>query len=268
MTLKVTSGGWLDPAHPDGVVINNAVLALNPGLRTGGTIGVRIDGRTHDLPIIGVAKEMTPQPVVYAGRSVLASVAGVTSDSARTYRVVTREHTDAAQLAAAHALEQAFASRGMEVASLQRMGDAKKGILDHLVIIMVILTLSASIVVLVGAIGLTSTLTINVVQRTREIGVMSAIGAAPRTIAGQIWGEAVVIGLLSWVVASLLAVPVTWVLQSVTGRMFFRIPLDFTLAADALGLWLVLVIVLSSFSSFYPAWRAARLTVREALAHV
>jgi putative ABC transport system permease protein len=268
LAMNVVAGRWLDPAHPEGVVINNAVLALNPTLRAGGTIGIRIEGRTHQLPIVGVARELTPQAVVYTGRSVLAGVAGVTSDSARTYRIVTREHTDAAQLAAARTLEQTFAERGMEVSALQRMSDAKKGILDHLVIIMVILTLSASIVVLVGAIGLTSTLTINVVQRTREIGVMSAIGAAPRTIAGQIWGEAIAIGLLSWLVAALLAMPVTWLLQTVTGRMFFRIPLDFTLAADALGLWLALVILLSSLSSFYPAWRAARLPVREALAHV
>lgn len=268
LAMRVTSGRWLDPARVDGVVVNNAVVTLHPGLRVGGTIGLRVDGRTHELPIVGIVKELTPQAVVYAGRSVLASVAGQTGDSSRTWRVVTREHSDDAQLAVARTLEQTFAARGMEVSAIQRMGDAKKGILDHLVIIMVILTLSASIVVLVGAIGLTSTLTINVVQRTREIGVMSAIGAAPRTIAGQIWGESVVIGLLSWAVAAVLAAPVTWLLQTVTGRMFFRAPLDFMMAGGATLLWLGLVVVLSSFSSFYPAWRAARLTVREALAHV
>lgn len=268
LAMRVIAGRWLDPTRANGVVVNNAVVALNPKLRAGGTVGVRLDGRTHELPIVGVVKEMSPQPLIYAGRGVITNLTGDTGDSARTYRIVTHQHTDAAQLAVARELEQTFASRGYEVTIIQRMGDAKKGILDHLVIIMVILTLSASIVVLVGAIGLTSTLTINVVQRTREIGVMSAIGATPRTIAGQIWGEAIVIGLLSWLVATVLTMPVTWILQTVTGRMFFRIPLDFTLAGGALGLWLGLVVVLSSISSFYPAWRAARLTVREAMAHV
>ena len=268
LSFKQSAGRWLDAGTPDGVVINKAVVALNPTLRTGGRIGVRFEGRTHEFTILGVTRELTPQPILYGCPPAIRAITGKTGETARTMRIVTRDHTADGQLAAARALERTFASRGLEVGGLQRMEDAKKGILDHLVIIMVILTLSASMVVLVGAIGLTSTLTINVIQRTREIGVMSAIGATPRMIAGQVWSEAVLIGLLSWGVAALLSVPVTWALQSVTGRMFFRIPLELTLSFGAAGSWLALVVVLSTISSLYPSWRAARLTVREALAHV
>jgi putative ABC transport system permease protein len=268
LDLEVISGRWLDRSTPTGAVINNAVLALNPALRVGGAVGLRLDARTLEFPIVGVVKELTPQPVVYAPAPAMLAATGQSGAMARTIRIVTEQHTDAAQLAAARAVEGRFQDRGIEVAGLHRMGDMKKSVLDHLVIIMVILTLAASIVVLVGTIGLTSTLTINVLQRTREIGVMSAVGATPRMIAAQVWCEGIWISVLSWIAATLLAAPVSYVLETVTGRMFFRVPLDFTVSAGAAALWLGLVVVLASASSLYPAWRAARLTVREAIAHV
>jgi putative ABC transport system permease protein len=70
------------------------------------------------------------------------------------------------------------------------------------------------------------------------------------------------------VVAVLLAVPISWALETAAGRIFFRAPLDFTMSAPAAGAWLALVIVLATLGSVYPARRAARLPVREALNHV
>jgi putative ABC transport system permease protein len=131
-----------------------------------------------------------------------------------------------------------------------------------------VLTAAALVVVVVGSLALTSTLTLNVIQRTREIGVLGAIGATPRTIASHVWFEAMVFGLLSWAVANLIALPSSWLLESVTGRIFFGSPLDFRLSPMASALWLLLVVVLATVSSVYPAQRAARLSVREALAHV
>src|SRR5258705_1104244 len=80
LAMKIVRGRWLDPARLDGVVGNNAVGALNPTLRAGGTIGIRYEGRTHRVPILGVVKELTPQPVIYACKPLLSTVAGVTGD--------------------------------------------------------------------------------------------------------------------------------------------------------------------------------------------
>ncbi len=119
--------------------------------------------------------------------------------------------------------------------------------------------------VFVGGLGLTSALTLSVVQRTREFGVMAAIGATPGMLARQVWTEGVLLGLASWVVACVLTVPLSYALEAACGRIFFKLPLDFYASPLAAGQWLLLVLVLSSLSSFPPARRAARLTVREAL---
>ena len=75
------------------------------------------------------------------------------------------------------------------------------------------------------------------------------------------------IGLMSWCVANVFAVPIAWLLERTTGSIFLGAPLDFYLGLRAPLIWLGLVVVLASLSSAYPAWRAARLTVREALAY-
>jgi len=72
---------------------------------------------------------------------------------------------------------------------------------------------------------------------------------------------------LSWCVALALSAPASWLLESVCGNIFFKAPLAFYLSPGAAGTWLVLVFVLASLSSFYPARQATRLTVREALSY-
>ena len=74
-------------------------------------------------------------------------------------------------------------------------------------------------------------------------------------------------GVLSWGVAIAAAVPATMALDRVAGMLFIRMPLDYTMSPRAVVTWLALVLVLATLSSLYPAWRAARMTVREALAH-
>jgi putative ABC transport system permease protein len=263
----IQSGRWLGPADSTGVVINRAVMARNPSLTLGGKVGLRSDGRTLSLPIVGVAKELSPMPAVYARPAAVLRLSGRDPSRVRSLRVVTRRHDLAGQQAAARDLERAFEARGIELNALQELLDVRKSILDHLVIIMAVLAFASSVVVFVGALGLTSTLALNVLQRTREIGILGAIGARPGAIARQVWTESLAIGVSSWVAAVILAAPISWALEAACGQIFFKSPLDFYLSPRAILLWLGLVVVLATLSSIVPARRAARLTVREALTH-
>jgi putative ABC transport system permease protein len=267
LDLRRLGGRWLQSGDSNAAVINNAVLVRHPGLGIGDTVRVRLEGRTLGFPIAGIVKEMSPMPVIYAPAATVRAASGQSSETARSIRIVTADHSEAGQLAAAREIEQSFEEREIEISGLQRMLDLRKGILDHLVIIQTILTMAATLVVFVGSLGLASTLSIGVIQRTREIGVMGAIGATPGTIARQVWIESIVLGFLSWLLSLALAAPVSFVLESVTGQMFFKAPLEFFLSPAAAALWLALVLVLATLSSWAPARRAARLSVRDAIAH-
>jgi len=262
---RLIAGRWLAPGDDRAVVVNQAVALRGRGYSPGDSLRVRLRGQPVAFAVVGVARELAPMPAAYAPRAAVLAATGRSPDSTRTARIVLARHDDQAQREAARALERACEGAGLQVGSLQRMLDARQGILDHLVIIYSVLTLASVIVVFVGGLGLTSTLTLSVLQRTREIGVMSALGATPRTLATQVWIEGLVLGAMSWVAALLLTLPVSWALEQACGRIFLKAPLDFHLSPRALALWLAFVLVLATFSSFHPARRAARLRVNEAL---
>jgi putative ABC transport system permease protein len=76
-----------------------------------------------------------------------------------------------------------------------------------------------------------------------------------------------VIGVLSWTIAAILAWPVSKFVGDTFVRAMFRGGLDFSFEVRGLVIWLVVSIALSAVASFVPAWRASRTTVRESLAY-
>lgn len=138
---------------------------------------------------------------------------------------------------------------------------------QHMLMIYVFLIVMSVIIGGVGGLGLMTTMSLNVLERRREMGVMRAIGATPKTIWLMIVAEAVVIGLMSWAIAALLAWPVSKALGDLLVRAMFKSGLDFTFEPLGLLVWIVVSISLSAAASFLPAWKASRVTVREALAY-
>ncbi len=265
---RLQAGQWPGPEDSNRVAINQAVAMRAGGLAVGDSLRLRARGRTRAFAVAGITRELVPMPVVYSSRAAVEDLSGRSSDSTRNVRVVLAAHTDADQRAAARTLEQIANERGIGIDGIQRMADAKQGILDHLVIILSVLTLASAVVLFVGLLALTTTLALSVVQRTREFGVMSALGATPRAIATQVWVEAMLLSGLSAIVAFVLSVPVSFALEAVCGRIFFKFPLDPWISPAACAGWLVLVVVLGSLASLLPARRAARLLVRDALGQV
>jgi len=112
-----------------------------------------------------------------------------------------------------------------------------------------------------------TTMSLNVLERRREMGVMRALGATPRIVWLMIVAEGIVIGLLSWTIAALLAWPVSKAIGDLFVKALFHSGLDFTFEPLGLVIWLLVSIGLSAVASFLPAWKASRITVREALAY-
>jgi putative ABC transport system permease protein len=108
----------------------------------------------------------------------------------------------------------------------------------------------------------------SVIERTREFGVMRAIGAKSKTIMRNIISEGVFIGLMSWVIALPLSIPLTLGIDYLIGTMSFRSPLPLIVSPMGLVIWLSVIVVGSIAASAYPAQQASRLTVRETLAYV
>jgi putative ABC transport system permease protein len=125
----------------------------------------------------------------------------------------------------------------------------------------------AALVATVGGLGLMGTMSINVLERTREIGVMRAIGASDGAVRGVVMAEGVFIGLLSWIIGTVMAVPLGKWFSDGLGIGFMGSPFPYEFSVQG-ALWCLLgVVVIAAAASAWPAWHASRLTVREVLAY-
>jgi putative ABC transport system permease protein len=157
---------------------------------------------------------------------------------------------------------------GVGVASTISDADLRAGLDGHVLLLIVALVFTAVLMAIVGVLGLTSTMSTNVVERTREFGVMQTIGGTPQTVRWMVVSEGVFIGAMSWVLAITLALPLSAMVNALVGRMMFNMPLPLIIAPRTMLIWLAIVLGGSAVASAVPAWRASRLTVHETLAYI
>lgn len=126
----------------------------------------------------------------------------------------------------------------------------------------------AMIVAAVGAIGLSGTLMIGVLQRVREIGVLRALGARSLTIFKLFALEGIFHGILAWIISLPLAYLTAEPLARQLGITMLKIQLDYEFDARAVFIWLALVLALALIAAYGPARSATRISVRESLSYL
>jgi putative ABC transport system permease protein len=264
LDLRVDEGRWLRPGDTRAMVVNRSAIRAQPVLRVGSTVTLVIDGRSADWEIIGVV-ETGPSPSAYAPREVIGAM--VSGGNASTVVVRSAYQGEASQLDLIQRLRVALVARGITVTSSLVVAEARRGTEDHLLMVVDFLGSMAWLMILVGGLGLASTMGLAVLERTREIGVLRAIGARHGAILAMIQVEGLTIALLSWGLAVPLSVPISVLLGKAFGRIMLRVPVIWLPDAKGVALWLALVVVVSLLACAWPARRAMRVPTAAALAY-
>lgn len=116
----------------------------------------------------------------------------------------------------------------------------------------------AAISLVVGSIGIANIMIVSVTERTREIGIMKAVGARRRDIVQLFLVESLVLGLVGAVFGVIAGLGFGFLGVQLTGWPM-AYPLDWIAIAVGVGIFV------GVFSGLYPAWRAARVDPIEAL---
>jgi putative ABC transport system permease protein len=119
----------------------------------------------------------------------------------------------------------------------------------------------------VGGLALMGALSIGVIERTKEIGVLRAIGARSSSILGIFIMEGLLQGLLSWLIAIPISFLASPALANALGKTMFGAVLDYQYNWSAVMTWLGVVLVISILASVLPARSATRISVRDSLAY-
>jgi putative ABC transport system permease protein len=114
-----------------------------------------------------------------------------------------------------------------------------------------------------GALGVLNTLTLNVLERRREIGVLRAIGAVDSNLAQVFLTEGMALGLGGWVVGVLIGYPLGQLLVNLMQSVLFHI--DYIFSPTMVLSSLLFALVLAILASLAPALGAAHLRVGQVL---
>jgi putative ABC transport system permease protein len=261
---SLESGRWIVPGDSNAIVVNGAVLRNEPALAPGSVVTLDIGGRRTPWRVVGIA-EAGPAPSAYTSRESIGRLTG--TEGVSSVVVATGIDGLASQVDLIQRVRGALDGAAMPVASSQLLEETRRVTEDHLLMVVQFLGAMGWVMILVGGMGLASTMSLAVLERTREIGVMRAIGARHPAILRMIQVEGLVIALLSWLIALPLSVPMSVALGEAFGRVMLRVPL--TVLPEGAGVlwWLALVVVVSLVACAWPAIRATRVTIARALAY-
>lgn len=269
-TERMVEGRWLRPGDELVVVLPHETATKN-NIHIGEfvTLDLGMFGR-RDWQVIG-----TFQPLLQGNFSSdtfyvpLAALENASKQYDRASRlfVKTFSRDESAVIAVRDQLRTLGAERNMGIAAFQTEAEYKQSVQSQFGMITSFLFFLAILVAVVGGIALMGALSISVVERTKEIGVLRAIGARTRTLLSMFVLEAVLQGGLSWVIAVLVSLAFARLLTDRMGTIILNMPLDYQYNTQAMFIWLGIVLVISMLASILPARSAARVSVRESLAY-
>jgi len=263
---RLQEGRWLDPVDGNALVATANIREDEPDLQVGDQLTMRVNGRDATWTLVGIVESPTQRPFLYTNAGPLERAA---RDVGRATVVMLRTETrdgatqDRVGKAAADHLE----TVGVRVAATTTIAEVRTTQERLFDVLVIFLSTMALLLGVVGGLGLTGTMSINVVERAREIGVIRAVGASDGAVLRLFLVEGVLIGLISWGIGAILSVPISKTLSDALGMVFLSRPLSYAISPEGMVLWLVIVIALAAVASLLPAWRASRLAVREVLAY-
>lgn len=235
-----------------GVLIGDR-LATNMHLRPGGTLKVR----GHSFPVEGVYHS----GIFFedAGAALPLSVARKISGRRGEETSVAVDLSPSSRSSiAAKSIEGDFP--GTQVISTPQQAarvGANGTLISKAILVIVVIAL------IVGAIGVTNTMAMAIIERQSELGLLSTVGWSPLRIASLILGEGIAVSVLGAGFGLLLGVVGGDLLVSALGVSSYVSP-SFT--AWALGRGLLVGIAIGVLGGIYPAWRVTRMQPLKALA--
>jgi putative ABC transport system permease protein len=255
------------PEDENAIAVNEVFWQYFPNLIPGDHLRLKLAGYEDTWTIVGIFRYTGVDSLIaYANYDYIALEYG-NPHRASMYRIITEHHTLAEQQKVATALETHFRGQGYMLDNIEAGKDFATSLANILKVLTIVLLVMALMTALVGSIGLTGTMTMNVMERTREIGVMRAIGGHNQVISQLVIVEGLIIGVISYCLGGILSIPISYLLSNVISKTIFNAPAENAYTPLGFVIWLGVVITLSILASILPARNATRLTIREVLAY-
>ena len=266
----IISGRWIENPGQNEIALNEQFLSDFPDLGLGDILELRVNGEITKWNVVGYFQLAGKSAgyIVYTDYESLVKEINQ-QDQATIFRIALdgEKIPPEEQPWFRSQLNAYLEGKGVLIRDLQGGNSLQESATDGLGIITQFLMIMSFLTALVGSIGLTGTMSMNVIDRTREIGIMRAIGAHDRVITQMVIVEGLLIGFMSWLLGSLLSLPISRGLSNTISYALFNVPATYSFSAVGFIYWFVIAIVLAVVASILPARSATHLTIREAISY-
>jgi putative ABC transport system permease protein len=264
---EIVEGTWLTPDDANQIVVSHRFFVDEPDYAVGDTLIMQIGGRLCEFVIAGSMKDFGQVTVFMSksGYEQYIPIENRLSNIRLSLNMTARENR---RNAVYKAVEAALGEQGVLVLQTQSKTDLNAIVTEHYAVTMQTFFLITVMLVIVSGFGLAAAMNTQTSERTKEIGIMKAMGAVKKQITKIITAESIFIGLISWDVAVLLGIPAGLFSVYYFGNMILDTPLRFNIVSllVSYAVWFLLTLAIGYFASRACAKRAAGMSVRDSLA--
>jgi ABC-type lipoprotein release transport system permease subunit len=267
LKLKIRNGRWLMPSKDFEIVINQQALELYKNPAIGATINLAIGNKNITAKLVGVTQQFE-RPKIYVDIKQYDSLLN-RDHLVNTITFVAKNNNFKDVVALKKNIEKAIVPTGLDVAYVMSQAERVKIIYDHLDIILSTIILLSFLVLVVSAVGMASATGINIWERTREIGVMRAIGATPKMIYALFVNEGMITCTISILLGLLLSYPLSQLASVFFGKLMLGEGSVLQYAFSPLGFLITIIVTLlfGWLASRIPAKSAIKISTHKALSY-
>ncbi len=265
LAFRSIKGRWLSgPTEPE-IVMNQEAAELydHPPIGSYHTLSVR--GKQLNAKLVGIVEELE-KPKIYMDKEQYDAFANP-NHYVNSLMFVAKDKSFGKVIALKKDIEKAIEPSNLQVLYVMMQAERVKIIYDHLKIIFVTIVFFALLVLVVSAIGMASATSINIMERTREIGVLRAIGATPKIIYNLFVAEGMIVSIISIFFGLLLSWPLSIVASKFFGNLMLEVAVRFSFSKIGFVITLIATLIFGWIASRIPAQRAVSVSTREALSY-
>lgn len=264
---RIVQGRWLAGEEVPEIVVNQIAMERLNNPRLGERIMLTLGGSALQVKLVGVVEELD-KAKLYIDRDFLDKHVNP-ARLVNTLMIVSRDKDYGAVKTLKGDLERIIAGSQLHVLYVISQAERVKVIYDHLNIILSMILFLAFLVLLVSALGMASTMSVGIMERTREIGVLRATGATPTMIHGLFAGEGMILGAAGVLLGLSMAWPMSILASGFFGNLMLGEGAVLRLSFSTQGLWVTpaTTLIFAWLASWIPARAAIRVSPREALSY-
>ncbi|MCB0196496.1 MAG: ABC transporter permease [Anaerolineae bacterium] len=264
---QLRAGRWLQTDDTFALVMHqNRAAEIGVGVNDWVTFDIPTKQKV-DWHVVGLVNDPIDSNIIIAPRDALLIANRQVGEGRRLY-VQTAGLTPEQDVLVAGKLRQAFEQRGLEpnASDADTLPLLAADAISSFNIIIYLLLMMAIIIAVVGGIALSGVLSINVLERRVEIGILRSIGASNNAVATLFITEGILMGWLSWLIAVLISVPFGRGLNAGVG-LAVDAEMVFDYSVASVWVWFIIITILGFVASWFPARGAIGVSVRESLSY-